>query len=41
MDCSVLAIWVEMGVWASGLMEGAAVVAAERLVRKAKMREEM
>ena len=40
-DCSVLVIWVEMGVGGSGLMDGAAVVATERLVRKAKMRDEM
>ena len=40
-DCSVLVIWVEIGVGGSGLMDGAAVVATERLVRKAKMRDEM
>lgn len=28
-----------MGVWASGLMDGAAVVVTERVVRKAKIRE--
>ena len=40
-DCSILVIWVKIGVGASGLMEGAAVVATEREVRKAKTRDEM
>lgn len=40
-DCSVLVIWVVMGVGGSGLIDGAAVVATEIVVRKAKIREEM
>lgn len=40
-DCSDWVIWVGMGVGASGLIDGAAVVATERVVRKAKIREEM
>lgn len=32
---------MEIGLGASALMEGAAVVATERLERKAKIREEM
>lgn len=39
-DCSVCVICTEMGDGASGLAEGAAVVATEMLVRKAKSREE-
>lgn len=39
-DCSTLVIWVAMAVGVSGLVAGAAVVASERLVRKAKMRDE-
>ena len=37
--CSVLESWAVMGVGASGLREGAAVVVRERVVRKAKIRE--
>lgn len=40
-DCSVLAAWTRVGAATPGLATGAAVVATERLVRKAKMREEM
>lgn len=38
-DCSDWVIWVVMGLGSSGLIDGAAVVAAESVVRKAKIRE--